>query len=68
MVENRCICIVRDDDILTKNKEIHDKWSKEKQKIYFWFWNGVTNYGETIKISPYETDFMERFDSHCNME
>ena len=49
--------------ILKENKTIHDSWSKEKQKIYFWYWLGVTNHGKS-GVSPYDTELMNKFDKH----
>ena len=47
-----------------KNKEIVESWSKEKQKLYFWFWCGYTHFGD-IGISPYDKELMNIFNKRC---
>ena len=57
------MCEICGEDILQKNKEVVDNWSKEKQKLYFWYWSGFTNHGKT-GLSPYNGDLMIKFEKH----
>jgi len=62
-------CEECNEDILKKNREIVEKWSKEKQKLYFWYWNGVTDFGTCFPpIKPYSTGLIARFDKKCGLE
>ena len=54
-------------DIIEKNRIVVNKWSTEKQLLHFWYWNGVTNFGEE-KISPYATEIIDSFNKRCGLE
>ena len=60
-------CDLCGEDIIDRNKKVIESWSKERQKLYFWYWCGVTDHGKS-ELSPYDTDLMEKFDNRCGLK
>ena len=49
-----------------KNKKIVTEWSDKKKKLHFWYWCGVTDFGEKKGINPYSTEIVEKFNKRCS--
>ncbi len=60
-------CEICSQDIKEKNKAVVDSWSQEKQTLIFWYWCGVTDHGKS-GLSPYDTEFIAKFDKHCGLD
>ena len=54
-------------DIIEENRKVVEDWSEEKQALHFWYWCGVTDFGE-LPISPYSTEIIHKFDKKCDLE
>lgn len=56
-------------DVIETNRKIASKWSKEKQRLHFWYWCGVTDFGTYFPpINPYSTEIINKFDKKCGLK
>ena len=64
IIESKCDKIYH--NIIQKNRKLVEGWSEEKKRLHFWYWCGVTDFGEDEKhLSPYSTELIEKFDKRC---